>query len=163
MGHEVALHFDVVSGGVQNIEDVNELEIAMYRDVKAVEFACGVSVDSISFHRPVSSFVSGPKYVCGCLNAYAKELMTFYISDSKGSWREGNPLHSLDRFNSSIGQVLTHPIWWAKKHTTPSQSLRTNIVNRTEGMSMSDAVNYMATLRGTVPGVSVDNEVFGGK
>jgi hypothetical protein len=30
-------------------------------------------------------FLYGEKYICGCINAYSKELMEFYISDSKGT------------------------------------------------------------------------------
>jgi hypothetical protein len=58
----------------------------------------------------------GPLKLAGVVNAYAAELMGWYVSDSKARWREGDPLATLDRPKGKVLQVLIHPIWWGPGH-----------------------------------------------
>jgi|TARA_B100001013_G_scaffold173593_1_gene104301 hypothetical protein len=153
MGHEIALHFDIETAGVKNPADSNDINNAINRDIKKITKVCGTEVNSISFHRPLQKFLYGETYICGCLNAYSSELMEFYISDSQGSWREGNPLTSLSKFDSSVGQILTHPIWWAEKHMTPTQTLKNHLARQTKTMTRNESANYKEILKQTVPGV----------
>jgi hypothetical protein len=153
MGHEIALHFDIETADVKNPEDSNDIDNAINRGIQKITKACGAEVKSISFHRPLQKFLYGEKYICGCLNAYSSELMKFYISDSKGSWREGNPLDSLSKFNSSIGQILTHPIWWSEKHMAPTQTLENYLEKQTKKMTRIESDNYKEILKYTIPGV----------
>lgn len=160
MGHEIALHFDIDSARINNPADTNEVNRAIDQDLKKVEQACGEKVSSISFHRPINEFIRGPRYINGCLNAYAKELMEFYISDSGGNWREGHPLRSLDRFDHSVGQILTHPIWWAVEHRSPAQNLEILLRKRSLVLSLSELVDYKKDLKRTIPRVKLHKTRF---
>lgn len=116
LGHEVALHFDLdenlrVAGCA-----VDVVEQEMARAAARVERASGQPVLSVSFHRPIETFLRGPLMVGGLVNAYAAELMGWYLSDSNGCWREGEPIPSLMAPRHSILQMLVHPIWWGEAH-----------------------------------------------
>jgi peptidoglycan/xylan/chitin deacetylase (PgdA/CDA1 family) len=116
MGHEVALHFDLEDepriGGCTL--EVVEQEIA--KAAALVEAASGEPVRSVSFHRPIDAFLRGPLVVAGLVNAYARELMAWYMSDSNGWCREGEPIPLLMKPRGDILQFLIHPIWWGEQH-----------------------------------------------
>ena len=38
------------------------------------------------------------------------------MSDSKGQWREGDPLLSLKKPKAPLLQILVHPIWWSERN-----------------------------------------------
>jgi hypothetical protein len=116
MGHEVALHFDLedelrIDGCSL---DVVEAEIA--KAAELVQSASGDPVRSVSFHRPIDAFLRGPMFVAGLVNAYARELMAWYLSDSNACWREGEPIPMLLRPRAQTLQILVHPIWWGETH-----------------------------------------------
>lgn len=46
------------------------------------------------------------------------------LSDSRGRWREGNPIDSLTRPRGEVLQVLIHPIWWSERNDRPGKRLR---------------------------------------
>lgn len=113
MGHEVALHFDLEEehrrNGCSSPEAVEpEIRIAADRLASAL----GSPVESVSFHRPIAAFIRGPLRVAGMINAYAADLMHWYLSDSDGRWREGEPLALLQQPRADLLQLLVHPIWW---------------------------------------------------
>lgn len=116
MGHEVALHFDLDEdlriGGCA--PEVVEKEIE--RAAERVAAASGEVVRSVSFHRPIETFLRGPLIVAGLINAYAAELMVWYLSDSNACWREGEPIPILMAPRHSVLQMLVHPIWWGTEH-----------------------------------------------
>ncbi|WP_135081457.1 hypothetical protein [Terasakiella sp. SH-1] len=153
LGHEVALHFDIVTAGVTDLKNNEQLEQCIQRDMDKISSITNNRVLSISFHRPIQSFLHGPSHICGCVNAYAAELMDFYISDSKGNWRSGNPLERLKKFDGLLGQTLTHPIWWSDKHCSPDLSLEHFFQYRTCDMSSSQVSNFDSLLRETIPAV----------
>ena len=77
-------------------------------------------IRSISYHQPIERVLYGPSHVEGMVNAYSEELMSTYISDSGGRWREGSPIGSVQRaIGSDSIQVLTHPVWWADGPRSP--------------------------------------------
>ena len=125
MGHEIALHFDFD----RRDENTGKLPMEIVEDLirkscRRLEDASGVAVRSISFHRPMPEFLGGPLIVAGRVNAYAKELMAWYLSDSKGAWREGEPLPKLFNPAGPLLQLLTHPIWWGETHQAAQDRLQ---------------------------------------
>jgi hypothetical protein len=81
-------------------------------------------VRSVSFHRPLPQYIRGPLYVAGLVNAYAEELMRWYLSDSRGRWREGEVLPKLlASCDRPALQLLVHPIWWGDEHRAAADRL----------------------------------------
>lgn len=123
MGHEVGLHYDAVAR--QTVEahpTVREEDIAM---------ACGElgeivndRVRSLSFHRPISDLMGGPLRIAGRISSYSAPLFLWYLSDSRGRWREGNPIYSLTQPRGDVLQILIHPIWWGERNERPGVRLR---------------------------------------
>ena len=125
MGHEVSLHFDFDDQSEKNenarVEDtIQRITVACER----LEEITGQPVRSVSFHKPLPQFLRGPLYVGNRVNAYARLLMEWYLSDSKGIWREGEPLIRIGGSSQSVLQLLTHPIWWGSVHRTASERLQ---------------------------------------
>ena len=82
MGHDIGIHYDIH----QDKNSTIEIECSRLEDI------LNSVVKSISFHRPISEYLNGPIYIGDRVNTYASDLMNNYLSDSKGIWREGEPL-----------------------------------------------------------------------
>lgn len=123
MGHEIGLHYDVVARQTEGAHPaVREMDISM---------ACGVleeivdrPVRSLSFHRPIPDVMGGPLHIAGRISGYSAALSRWYLSDSRGRWREGNPIDSLARPRGDTLQILIHPIWWGERNERPANRLR---------------------------------------
>jgi hypothetical protein len=136
MGHEIGLHFDFENHDDRSSEtELNSIVNAIGHSAKLLEDLISSKVNSISFHRPLQQFLRGPLTVEGRVNAYASELMNWYLSDSKGNWREGEPLPMLTTPQKSILQFLVHPIWWGEKHVPSLDRLQLFFESRIQGMS----------------------------
>ncbi|MDG5758095.1 hypothetical protein QA600_01930 [Natronococcus sp. A-GB1] len=123
-GHEIALHCDL--SGVESDEPVSldGLAPSERRRVDAgrrhLEELGIDPVTSVSFHRPSERVLEGPRTIDGMVNAYNPDLLSTYVSDSSGRWREGDPLESiLESADAERLQVLTHPVWWGTEHEPP--------------------------------------------
>jgi len=126
LGHEIALHFDIEPLNIKefNKKDINRIYEAIEHD-KLIFKKIGIEIKSISFHRPVNELLYGKGKIFNLVNAYSKEAMQNYISDSGGRWASGSPHISIRKVkNFSSFQVLTHPIWWCHKNSTPRNTIR---------------------------------------
>ena len=115
LGHEVALHFDYRTSGVEPDGIAAEVE----KQCQSMSALAGQEVRSISFHRPIEQFLRGPDYLFGLVNGYSATLTNCYRSDSGGQWRQ-DPREIPD---APIVQLLTHPIWWGTDHQEPRERL----------------------------------------
>ena len=153
MGHEIGLHFDV-SNEVRSPDcEVSQVESQIDAAARQIESITGMPVQSISFHRPLQQFLRGPVIVCGRTNAYSGQLMNWYMSDSKGCWREGEPLPRLTRPEKPLLQLLIHPIWWGEKHGLPEDSLQEFFEGETRGKPSEFVRAFDGALASTVPAV----------
>jgi hypothetical protein len=150
LGHEVAIHFDCKTSGVDP-EDEESLLAEIDVQCARISDITGEPVRSVSFHRPLPMFLRGPDYIGGRVNAYSATLMASYRSDSAGRWREGNPLEDIP--STPIAQLLTHPIWWGQDHEAPDLRLETNYRRWTDGMNREESEQFSDLLEETVPGV----------
>jgi hypothetical protein len=123
LGHEIALHCDLNGTGDDPADDggLSAAERRRIEEGKRRLEALGIqSVDSVSFHRPSEAVLEGPRTVSGMVNAYNADLLSSYISDSSGRWREGEPIDSVVEYAAAERlQVLTHPVWWGERHEPP--------------------------------------------
>jgi hypothetical protein len=156
MGHEVALHFDI--GAVRsNGTGPVEIETQIDNACKQLEDVLGSLVESVSFHRPgsydgpLSNLIRGPFFIAGRINAYAADLLDWYLSDSKGSWRDGEPLPKLLSPVKSLLQLLIHPIWWGEEHMAPEDRLEAFFLEETQGASPAFAKEFDERLAATIP------------
>lgn len=64
-----------------------------------------------------------------------------YASDSRGSWRNGDPTGS-DAFRAGRSfQILVHPIWWTETPISPFHRLDRHILEATKDLQRSVAAN----------------------
>ncbi|APX95911.1 hypothetical protein [Natronorubrum daqingense] len=133
LGHEIGLHCDL---GIRTTRDRAErtasregglgpAERATIDEARSRLEAVGVGpVESMSFHRPAEQLLGGPPTISGMVNAYSSELLSAYISDSGGRWREGPPIDSVRAVSDADSfQLLTHPVWWGHEHVQPIDRL----------------------------------------
>jgi hypothetical protein len=118
-GNELGLHF---YRDVQ--KPLPSIEEELRRDKKRLEDACNCRVAALSFHRPADEYLRGPLLIADMVNAYSKELMAWYISDSRGRFRVGEPMQALAERKGAILQFLTHPLWWGEAHATPEMRVQ---------------------------------------
>jgi hypothetical protein len=153
LGHEVGLHFDLDEEERNKTYKVSFVEAKIHSAYEELENIIGLQVRSISFHRPVPQIFVGPLMIGGRVNAYAKELMAWYLSDSKGYWREGEPLPKLVHANKPLLQMLVHPIWWGNEHMLPEDRLQEFFDTETQGQSYQYVKALDTALAGTIPAV----------
>jgi hypothetical protein len=149
LGHEVGLHYDVHAEphphGYGATVESEEARLA--EDCDRLEEMLGGPVRSLSFHRPLRHWVGGPLYLAGGrVNAYAGELMGWYLSDSAGRWREGEPLARLAEPRGPLLQLLTHPVWWGERHLPAAEMLEEFFRGATAGMTAGQAAAFDGAL-----------------
>jgi len=150
LGHAVGLHFDPPPAARAGAS-VAQLEREIDAACGVLGAAAGCDVQSISFHRPSPQFLRGPLFVGGRVNAYAAELMQWYLSDSKGRWREGEPLPRVLGAEKPVLQLLTHPIWWGEKHLPAAERMREFFGSMTRGLGAADAQRFSDALHEALP------------
>ena len=124
LGHEVGLHFDMSWAADKSRTNIELFENNVLTSSKKLKNVIGKPILSVSFHRPSESVLRGPIMVCGMVNAYAKELMTWYLSDSRGVWRMGEPINNILNKKFPLLNILVHPIWWGEVHKQRSERLQ---------------------------------------
>lgn len=155
LGHEVAVHFDIETSGItpQQTEDFEFLSEAILRQIVEFEDLLKIKTYSVSFHRPLKIFLHGPSTIADRVNAYSAELMDFYLSDSRGLWRQGEPTKDISDSQHTIGQVLTHPIWWGVNHIGAENRLEEFYNDMTTGLAVADKEQFDINLKRTLSGV----------
>jgi hypothetical protein len=153
LGHEVGLHFNLDEEELRKNNTVSFVEPKIRSASETLENITGAQVRSVSFHRPIPSFFSGPLMISGRVNAYAKELTRWYLSDSKGYWREGEPLPKLIHATEPLLQLLIHPIWWGNEHMVPEDRLQEFFDTETQGRSCQYREALESALADAIPAV----------
>jgi hypothetical protein len=138
MGHEIGLHYDSNSQLKKVTSNQDFFRESIEHEAKKLESIIECRVESISFHRPIKKYINGPFYIGDRINAYSKELMGWYLSDSKGNWRDGDPMLRIKSPQGPILQLLTHPIWWGERHLIVPEKLQEFFDNKTKGLSEID-------------------------
>jgi hypothetical protein len=156
-GCEAGLHFDCPDELRSGNPSVEDLASAIDEACRPIEDVTGLPVRSLSFHRPIPSLLRGPLEVGGRVNAYGAPLMKRYLSDSKGDWREGEPLPKLMPAAGEVFQVLTHPIWWGTAHMAAPDRLQHMFEEKTRTASPSEATSLSRAIAETLPGIARRN------
>lgn len=139
-GHEIGLHFDFPDPAMRSSPPPLGSAVPLIQAAAArIEDLMGVGVRSVSFHRPLPGFLHGPLFVADRINAYAGELMAWYLSDSAGRWREGEPLPMIEQRRGRLLQLLIHPIWWGEQHRSAPERLQEFFERSTVGLTIEEA------------------------
>jgi len=127
MGHEIGLHIDPCSF------ETDSIEAKINSACKRLKKIIGRRVLAVSFHQPPEKYQRGHLTIGNRVNAYAERLMEWYLSDSSGCWKYGEPLPKLSRPEKSLLQMLIHPIWWGDEHMSREERLRAFVLEETRG------------------------------
>lgn len=131
LGHEIGLHYDMQLAGDLGVGRSIEYHIA--ESAERLAEITGDPVRSVSFHRPTQSVIRGPSLYGNFINSYAAEYMGWYISDSSGVFRDGDPIKHLLEPKGPMLQFLTHPIWWGDEHQFFGDRLQSLYEERARG------------------------------
>jgi hypothetical protein len=153
LGHEIGIHFDCPDAVRTDPARVAELEPLIDRACAELAEAAGAPVRSVSFHRPIPALLRGPLLIGDRVNGYADELMGWYLSDSKGSWREGEPLVAFQNPKGRVLQLLIHPIWWGDDHRSPEERLEQFFIERTASLAPAGRMAFDDDLGAMLPAV----------
>lgn len=108
LGHWVGLHIDPV---LLSTDDVVQFEGQIIDLIEFFRKWLDI-VPVVSFHRPPSVILG--KNFRAFVSTYSPRFFKDikYISDSRGTWREGCPCQQLNNRAHEAMQMLVHPIWW---------------------------------------------------
>jgi UDP-GlcNAc3NAcA epimerase len=141
-GHYLGLHFDVAS--YLDELSADELGKSVDQEAEILENYFKKKVGIVSFHRPNKFILTGTPEVSGArphtyMPIYTDKIE--YMSDSRGVWRNGNPLESQAFSESKPMHILIHPIWWADEHVAPHEILQRFVDDKMETIERSVADN----------------------
>ena len=117
LGHRIGLHCYLP----KEIEE-SRIDETVHDELKLFGDVTGIETNVVSFHNPPSAVVRRSPESQHYISAYDPAFMPpqiKYISDSNAFFREGSPLESLKAGEYECLQLLTHPIWWARKDPKP--------------------------------------------
>jgi hypothetical protein len=120
--HHIGLHFDYSNYAIKTI---SQLSFQIKKEADFIQNYFGIKVDAVSFHRPFDiKFFNKLE-----LSIYPHSYESFftenykYFSDSRGEWRFGDPLKSVEYKNRENLHILIHPIWWNRNSIPPEQTI----------------------------------------
>jgi hypothetical protein len=125
LGHWIGLHFDATQYDLHPEDPAFPQYVE--KEVELLEWATGISTDSVSFHRPARELLSASGSLTAPLshtyeNVFIREIE--YCSDSSGKWSYGPPE---DREAHKLGKpfhLLTHPISWGQNDLEPASRIQ---------------------------------------
>ena len=125
LGHWIGLHFDATQYDLS----LNDSDFPTYvgREVELLEWTTGITVDSVSFHRPARELLSAPGSLTSPLshtyeNVFLREIE--YCSDSSGKWAYGPPEDREAPKSGKPFHFLTHPICWGEDDFEPIERIQ---------------------------------------
>jgi hypothetical protein len=122
LNHNIGLHFDCAK---YIYKTISQLSYQVSREIDFVQDFFGVKLDAVSFHRPVSLSFYSKLEISSCAHAYEPIFVNKfkYLSDSRGIWRYGYPLDSIDYKERKNLHLLIHPVWWNSKNIPGKQCI----------------------------------------
>lgn len=120
LGHWIGLHFDATQYDLQPHND--NFSTFVRREAEILEWSTGISVDSVSFHRPAKELLSSAAELTTPFShtyehVFLREIE--YCSDSSGKWAYGPPEERVALTQGLPFHFLTHPIWWGSEDIEP--------------------------------------------
>jgi hypothetical protein len=134
LGHDIGLHFDETKYSIAEAEYDDAIrhyvlqEAEIFRKITLTRGG-GITINSVSMHRPSRMCIERDLRIPGIVNAYSKTFFSEfkYLSDSRMAWRE-DVFAALESGDFDRLHILTHPFWYNEKEETMLDSLK-NFVN----------------------------------
>ncbi|HAQ70447.1 MAG TPA: hypothetical protein DCX14_16100 [Flavobacteriales bacterium] len=129
LGHDIALHFDFA---FYDVTDQRTFEENLISEKNFLERTFHRKIEAFSFHNPNKWALNyGQHNVAGMINAYSTFFVNnvAYASDSNGYWRNESIAQRLEESHHRV-QILTHPVWWTEKLTSPKERVWSAIEGR---------------------------------
>lgn len=159
LGHEVGLHYNRSKWDETASEDAIAKDVEQQADMLAA--ATGEPVQSISYHSPEKHLLYGPSHLYGYVNAYSESLMDEYISDSGGSWYEGDPRPVIRSHEGDLLQILVHPVWWGETDASSIDRLNQLFRELTAGKPPEERRQIGLAFEETLPGLELESDEAG--
>ncbi|HLI69529.1 MAG TPA: hypothetical protein VKV19_07200 [Ktedonobacteraceae bacterium] len=153
MGHEVGLHFDLAHETGQSPSYLRLIEAEIRAACERIEQITCRPVRSLSLQRPIPLLFGGHLLVNGLVNADAGELRRWCISDSGGSWRNGNPISQMAQPGGPVLQMILHPIWWGDEDAPAPERLQEFFDLATREQPLCDASIFDINLAKIIPAI----------
>ncbi|HEY0753407.1 MAG TPA: hypothetical protein VGD98_05545 [Ktedonobacteraceae bacterium] len=153
MGHEVGLHFDLAHETQQSPSYLRLLEADIRVACERVEQIICRPIRSLSLQRSIPLLFGGPLLVNGRVNADARELRAWCLSDAGGNCHYGDPLTQIISHGGPLLQMILHPIWWGEKHALAPQRLQEFFDLATRNKSAREASIFDINLAKNIPTV----------
>lgn len=135
LGHNVGLHFDISYYG-NSISKLQDLEYYLDVEKSFLEKSLGIKLTSFSFHNPGynKSLSFKQDELCGMVNVYSSSIENnfSYTSDSFCIWKHKRLFNVLKQADERNIHILTHPVCWTEKETSPNERILTSIEERKE-------------------------------
>lgn len=118
MGHHIGLHFD------ETLYRDSDWIAHILQEAKILKEATGVSINSVSMHRPSNQALTKDWAIPGMQNAYSKVYFNNfkYLSDSRMHWRE-DVVTAIDSGKYNKLQILVHPFWYREHPLTMRETI----------------------------------------
>jgi hypothetical protein len=119
LGHEISIHFDCEVGDLKN-----EIEI--------FESFFDTKINIISIHRPNLDILHKLNVEHTYLPKYFDDIK--YLSDSRGEFGYGHPIHTEEFKKGRSIQLLIHPVWWTYKKLNTIEIIE-DLINKNNKMN----------------------------
>ena len=122
LGHEIGLHFDEVK---YDVRSSTSLEQHVEFERKILGGATGLSIKTVSMHRPSKWILENDVHFDNCINSYSAEFFNKYkyVSDSRMNWRE-NVFDIIRSGKYNKLHILTHPFWYSAEKVNMKSKLQ---------------------------------------
>ncbi len=142
LGHHFGLHFDTASYPVNS--SIQDIKKSVRNEIELLEKWFNKKVEIVSFHRPNELILTGAYELTEPIpHTYMSDFVgeIEYISDSRGKWRNGDPLETTAFKEGKPLHILIHPVWWKKEFVSPHEALQRFVDQRMEKLEKSVAEN----------------------
>lgn len=121
LGHNIGLHFDEKYCGLSENSDIPTV---IAEEAESMRRLLGISVNSVSMHRPSKTTLDADYKIPGLVNSYSQRFFRDfkYVSDSRRNWRE-DVEQIIESGQYPQLHILTHPIWYREQEQSTRQTL----------------------------------------
>lgn len=139
LGHEIGLHFDEMAYP-DLVGKPEAVKARILKEAGLLEDILGMSVKTVSYHRPSREILAEQMNIPGLVNSYGPVFFQGfkYLSDSRRRWRE--PVLDIIRSRREPRlHILTHAFWYYEQemdiHDTVAGFVNGGNVHRYAAMS----------------------------
>lgn len=151
LGHEVGVHFDLTNDTHPNRPFLALFVQQLRATCARLEQIICRPVRTFSLYHSVPQFFGGPLLVNERVNADARELRAWLLTEREGTWQGDDPLKALVQPRGRVLQISLHPLWWGHKHLHAPERLQEFFELVTRDSSAREAALFDINLAKAIP------------